>query len=103
MIVFYFFVIIANGIYHSVRKGGDDFLLGGKSFGIFSTLCTQGVTIKGSSALVGYSAGAYVNGASVLISSQCYSLGAWIAVMSGIARSKNAPIPSKFAAPETFS
>ena len=67
-------------------KGGDDFLLGGKSFGIFSTLCTQGVTIKGSSALVGYSAGAYVNGASVLISSQCYSLGAWIAVMSGIAR-----------------
>jgi len=88
VIVFYFFVIIANGIYQSVRKtkGGDDFLLGGKSFGIFSTLCTQGATMKGSSALVGYSAGAYVNGASVLISSQCYSLGAWIAVMSGIAR-----------------
>lgn len=43
VIVFYFFVIIANGIYQSVRKtkGGDDFLLGGKSFGIFSTLCTQ--------------------------------------------------------------
>ena len=59
VIVFYFFVIIANGIYQSVRKtkGGDDFLLGGKSFGIFSTLCTQGATMKGSSALVGIQRG----------------------------------------------
>ena len=64
----------------------NDFLLGGKSFGIFSTLCTQGATMKGSGALMGYSAGAYVNGTGVLISSQCYSLGAWGAILSGIAR-----------------
>lgn len=88
VIVVYFLVILGNGIYFSLKKtrGEDDFLLGGKSFGIFATLCTQGATMKGSSALVGYSAGTYTNGASVLISSQCYSLGAWIAVMSGIAR-----------------
>ena len=84
----YFTILIGNGIFHSMRKTkhGDDFLLGGKSFGVFSTLCTQGATMKGSGALLGYSAGAFTNGTGVLISSQCYSLGAWIAIMSGIAR-----------------
>ena len=87
VIVIYFMAVIGNGIYWSRKaKQSNDFLLGGKSFGIFSTLCTQGATMKGSGALMGYSAGAYVNGTGVLISSQCYSLGAWGAILSGIAR-----------------
>lgn len=88
VVVFYFVILIGNGLYQSMRKtkAGDDFLLGGKAFGVFSTLCTQGATMKGSGALLGYSAGAFSNGTGVLISSQCYSLGAWIAVLSGIAR-----------------
>ena len=87
VIVIYFLMVIGNGIYWSRKaKQSNDFLLGGKSFGIFSTLCTQGATMKGSGALMGYSAGAYVNGTGVLISSQCYSLGAWGAILSGIAR-----------------
>ena len=87
VIVLYFVVVIANGLYWSKKtKRDDDFLLGGKSFGVFSTLCTQGATMKGSGALLGYSAGAFANGTGVLISSQCYSLGAWMAILSGIAR-----------------
>lgn len=87
VIVLYFAAVIGNGLYWSSKaRHSGDFLLGGKSFGIFSTLCTQGATMKGSGALMGYSAGAYVNGAGVLISSQCYSLGAWGAILSGIAR-----------------
>ena len=88
MLILYFAVLIGNGIYFSLKKTkhGDDFLLGGSSFGVFATLCTQGATMKGSGALLGYSAGAYANGTGVLISSQCYSIGAWIAVLSGIAR-----------------
>lgn len=63
VIVIYFMAVIGNGIYWSRKaKQSNDFLLGGKSFGIFSTLCTQGATMKGSGALMGYSAGAYVNG-----------------------------------------
>lgn len=87
VIVLYIMVVIGNGIYWSRKaKQSNDFLLGGKSFGIFTTLCTQGATMKGSGALMGYSAGAYANGTGVLISSQCYSLGAWGAILTGIAR-----------------
>lgn len=87
VIVLYFVVLVLNGLYWSKKtKRNDDFLLGGKSFGVFSTLCTQGATMKGSGALLGYSAGAFANGTGVLISSQCYSLGAWMAILSGIAR-----------------
>lgn len=87
VIAIYFAAVIGNGVYWSRKaKQSDDFLLGGKSFGIFATLCTQGATMKGSGALLGYSAGAYTNGNGVLISSQCYSLGAWGAILTGVAR-----------------
>lgn len=42
--------------------------------------------MKGSGALLGYSGGAYVNGAGTLIPGQCYSLGAWFSIACGMAR-----------------
>ena len=42
VIAIYFAAVIGNGVYWSRKaKQSDDFLLGGKSFGIFATLCTQ--------------------------------------------------------------
>ena len=98
VLVLYFCVLIGNGIYFSCKKtrelkkakggdsGTDSFLVGGKSFGVFATLCTQGASMKGSGALLGYSGGAFVNGCGTLIPGQCYSLGAWFSIACGMAR-----------------
>ena len=95
VLILYFVILIANGIYFSwkktreTKKAGsetDNFLVGGKSFGIFATLCTQGASMKGSGALLGYSVGAFVNGVGTLIPGQCYSLGAWFSIACGMAR-----------------
>lgn len=97
VLILYFCVLIGNGIYFSYKKskelkknkgdsGTENFLVGGKSFGVFATLCTQGASMKGSGALLGYSGGAYVNGAGTLIPGQCYSLGAWFSIACGMAR-----------------
>ncbi|MFA0888177.1 MAG: sodium:solute symporter [Synergistales bacterium] len=91
VVILYFCVLIGNGIYFSYKKtkeqhGKQDFLMGGRAFGVFATLCTQGASMKGSGALLGYSGGAYVNGAGTLIPGQCYSLGAWFSIAIGMAR-----------------
>lgn len=83
----YFGISVVIGIYCMYRiKSGKDFLLGGKSFGVFSTLCTQAATMKGSGAILGYSAGAYLGGVSVFFASSCYHMGGWIAIIIGMAR-----------------
>ncbi|MCC8184534.1 sodium:solute symporter family protein [Cloacibacillus porcorum] len=97
VLILYFCVLVGNGIYFSYKKAkelkkvkgdteAENFLVGGKSFGVFATLCTQGASMKGSGALLGYSGGAYVNGAGTLIPGQCYSLGAWFSIACGMAR-----------------
>lgn len=91
VVILYFVVLICNGIYFSYKKakeqqGQEDFLMGGSTFGVFATLCTQGASMKGSGALLGYSGGSYVNGTGVLISGQCYSLGSWVSIACGMAR-----------------
>ena len=97
VLILYFCVLVGNGIYFSYKKAkelkkvkgdteAESFLVGGKSFGVFATLCTQGASMKGSGALLGYSGGAYVNGAGTLIPGQCYSLGAWFSIACGMAR-----------------
>lgn len=88
VVFIYACIIMGNGIYFSLKKmkSEDDFLLGGKSFGVFSTLCTQGASMKGASSLIGYPSGVYANGIGVLIPSQCYNIGAWFAILTGIAR-----------------
>ena len=97
VLVLYFCILIGNGIFFSYKKGkelkkakvnsdSDNFLVGGKSFGVFATLCTQGASMKGSGALLGYSGGAFVNGCGTLIPGQCYSLGAWFSIACGMAR-----------------
>ncbi len=87
VVIIYAFVIMANGIYQSMKvKSQNDYLLGGKAFGVFSTLCTQGASMKGASSLIGYPAGVFTSGIGVLIPSQCYNMGAWIAIAAGIPR-----------------
>ena len=97
VLIVYFCVLIANGIFFSFKRnkelknengsnGTDSFLVGGKSFGIFATLCTQGASMKGSGALLGYSGGSYVSGTATLIPGQCYSLGAWFSIACGMTR-----------------
>lgn len=97
VLIVYFIVLVCNGIYFSYRKNKsskrnlakqetDNFLVGGKSFGVFATLCTQGASMKGSGALLGYSGGAFLNGCGTLIPGQCYSLGAWFSIACGMTR-----------------
>lgn len=67
-------------------KSGSDFAMGGKSFGSFATMATQGAAMKGAGTLVGYGGGAWVSGLGALFASQCYNIGGWVSVMIGLAR-----------------
>lgn len=83
----YFGLLLFNGIWHGRKtKKSDDFILGGKSFGTLTTLATQGATMKGGGALLGYSGGAFQSGLGVLFATTTYNIGAWVAVIVGIAR-----------------
>ncbi|MDL2263563.1 sodium:solute symporter family protein [Synergistaceae bacterium OttesenSCG-928-I11] len=88
IVVVIYFLIMVGIIYFSSRsvKSSDDFLIGGKRFGSFATMATQGASMKGSASLVGYAGGAWTNGIGVLFASQCYNMGGWLAVMIGLAR-----------------
>jgi len=83
----YFVVVVIIGILSSKHvKSSKDFIVGGRSFGTFAIMSTQGATMKGSGALLGYCGGSWQSGVGVLFSSQCYNIGGWVAIMIGLAR-----------------
>jgi len=87
-VVVLYFVILIVIIYASSKqvKSAKEFMLGGKKFGSLATMATQGASMKGSASLVGYAGGAWTSGVGVLFSSQCYNIGGWVAIMTGLAR-----------------
>lgn len=67
-------------------KDSSGFLVGNRMFGWFATLCTQGASMKGSAAFVGYGGGASKSGVGVLFGSQCYNMGGFLAILLGFVR-----------------
>jgi len=87
VIVFYSICLITIGVISARRvKDSSGFLVGNRMFGWFSTLCTQGASMKGAAAFVGYGGGASKSGVGVLFGSQCYNIGGFVALMLGFVK-----------------